>query len=110
METAGYFDSSFTMAGDFEFLVRVGRTQKICKLAGAPLAAFRFHEEMQTLNRKRITDAEIERIHRMYGFTPSLRTRTLKLAATLRYKMWNIHRVKDKMATLLSGTKPKYRP
>lgn len=110
MEKSGYFDSTFTMAGDFEFFVRVGKNHNVRKLPGKPLAAFRFHEEMQTLNRKRINDEEIERIHRMYGFPSSARNRLLKQIATLRYKMWNMHRMKDKAASLLSGNKPKYRP
>lgn len=110
METAGFFDSTLMMAGDFEFLIRVGRAHKVCKLHGPPLAVFRFHGAMQTLNRKRINDEEIERIHRRYGFAPSRHTRMLKLVATLRYKVWNVHRIKDKTAALLSGTKPRYRP
>ncbi|MBX2992930.1 MAG: glycosyltransferase [Bacteroidetes bacterium] len=110
LESAGYFDSTFKMAGDFEFFVRAGKNHNVRKLPGKPLAAFRFHEEMQTLNRKRINDEEIERIHRMYGFPPSVRNRLLKQIATLRYKMCNVHRVKDKTASLLSGNKPKYRP
>lgn len=109
METAGYFDTSFSMAGDFEFLVRVGRGHEICKLPGPPLAAFRFHDEMQTLNRKAINDREIERIHQMYDFPPSLSVTLRKIVATARYKMFNLHRLKDKGARLLTGDRAKYR-
>ena len=110
LEASGYFDKSFKMAGDFEFLVRVGKVHHVRKLPGRPLAQFRFHEGMLTLNRNEINKEEIERIHKMYGFPQSPHNRILKMAAALRYKMWNLHRVKDKTMNLLSGNKMKYNP
>jgi glycosyltransferase involved in cell wall biosynthesis len=109
-DTVGYFDSSFRMAGDFEFFIRVGKSCTISKITGPPLAQFRFHGAMQTLNQRLLNDKEIIRIHDMYGFPKSFRTSLLKFAATMRYRAANPHRLKDKLLALASGKKTQYRP
>jgi glycosyltransferase involved in cell wall biosynthesis len=109
-DAVGFFDSSFRMAGDFEFFVRVGKSCSIRKVPGPPLAQFRFHGAMQTINQKALNDKEIVRIHDMYGFHSSVGNSLLKLVATLRYRANNAHRVKDKFIALVSGKKQKYRP
>jgi glycosyltransferase involved in cell wall biosynthesis len=109
-DSKGFFDSSFRMAGDFEFIVRVGRSCMISKIPGPPLAQFRFHGAMQTLNKRGLNDKEIIRIHDMYGFPPSLRNSLLKAIATMRYRAANPHRLMDKLMARLSGKRPKYRP
>jgi glycosyltransferase involved in cell wall biosynthesis len=109
-DSVGFFDSSFRMAGDFEFFVRVGKSCVVSKILGSPLAQFRFHGAMQTLNRQALNDKEIERIHDMYGFPKSFSNSLLKLVATVRYRATNPHRVRDKLFARLSGKETKYRP
>ncbi len=109
-DSAGYFDSSFRMAGDFEFFIRAGKSCKISKIAGPPLAQFRFHGAMQTLNQRLLNEKEILRIHAMYGFPESFRTSLLKFIAFTRYRIANPHRLKDKFLARLTGKEMKYRP
>jgi glycosyltransferase involved in cell wall biosynthesis len=108
-QAAGYFDAGFRMAGDFEFLIRAGKVCSMRKIEGPPLAQFRFHQNMLTLTRRAVNDAEIERIHEMYPVASPAATRLLRAVATARFKMHNVHRVRDKLAALITGKKPLYR-
>jgi hypothetical protein len=82
----------------------------IQKIPGPPLAQFRFHGDMQTLNQRKRNDEEIVRIHAMYGFHPTVSNLTLKAYARTRYVMTNLHRLKDKLGLFISGKDIKYRP
>ena len=110
LERVGYFDTSFKMAGDFEFFIRAGKTAGIGKVTGRPLAQFRFHEGMQTLSRKSLNDAEISRIHSMYPVFPSWALPVTRTLATLRYKCVNVHRIGDKLRNRLLGRITTYHP
>ena len=109
-DVVGYFDADLKMAADFEFIIRVGERCSIRKIRGSPLAQFRFHPEMQTLNRKQINDAEIRLIHDRHPIVAPWVRGPLRVIAKMRYKASNFHRVKDKSVQLLSGRRPKYRP
>ena len=110
LETAGYFDAKFRMAGDFEFFVRAGRTWSVRRIGGAPLAQFRFHPGMQTLNRKALNDAEIRLIHERHPAAPSWAIPPLRFIATARYRFVNYRRLWDKISDRLSGKEIVYRP
>jgi glycosyltransferase involved in cell wall biosynthesis len=110
LETVGYFDASFRMAGDFEFFVRSGKQWSVRKIGGAPLAQFRFHPEMQTINMKAINDAEIRLIHDRYPVSPAWAVPFLQLVATVRYRIVNYRRLGDKLRDRLSGKEILYRP
>lgn len=110
LETAGYFDASFRMAGDFEFFIRAGRTCGVKKIGGASLAQFRFHPGMQTINKKNINDAEIRLIHDRHRVGPSWVIPFLRLIATVRYWIVNFRRVGDKIRDGVSGKHALYRP
>jgi hypothetical protein len=98
------------MAGDFEFFVRAGRRWDVRKIGGAPLAQFRFHPGMQTINRKATNDAEINRIHEIHKAGPSWSLPILRLIATVRYRAVNYRRFGDKLRDRISGKKILYRP
>ena len=110
LETAGYFDATFRMAGDFEFFVRAGKNWSVRRIGGAPLAQFRFHPAMQTLNRKAINDAEVKVIHDRHPAGPSWAVPLLRVIATARYRLVNFRRVGDKLRNRLSGKEMLYRP
>jgi glycosyltransferase involved in cell wall biosynthesis len=110
LETAGYFDPSFCMAGDFEFFIRVGKSWGVKKIGGAPLAQFRFHPGMQTINKKNLADAEIRLIHDRYKVGPSWFIPFLRSLATVRYRIVNFRRVGDKIRDRVSGKQTPYRP
>jgi glycosyltransferase involved in cell wall biosynthesis len=110
METAGYFDASFRMAGDFEFFIRSGKQWKVRRIGGPPLAQFRFHSGMQTINMGAINDAEIKLIHARYPVSPAWAVPFLRLIAAARYRIVNYRRLGDKLRDLLSGKERVYRP
>ena len=110
MDRVGYFDEQFRMAGDFEFFIRAGKGAVVGRIGGAPLAQFRFHAGMQTLNRKALNDAEIGRIHELYPAGPAWTLPALRLFAAARYRSRNLHRVLDKLRDKLTGKKTVYRP
>ena len=70
---------------------------------------FRFHPGMLTLNGLELNAKEIAIIHARYGLSPSLATSMLRALATVRYKLRNIHRLRDKTAAALAGKKSPYR-
>jgi glycosyltransferase involved in cell wall biosynthesis len=110
LETAGYFDPTFRMAGDFEFFIRAGKQCVVRKIGGAPLAQFRFHSGMQTITGKPLNDAEIRRIHNMHRVGASWTLPFLRLMATTRYQVVNYRRLWDKLREQKSGAKPLFRP
>jgi glycosyltransferase involved in cell wall biosynthesis len=110
MEAAGYFDATFRMAGDFEFFVRAGKTWSVRRIGGAPLAQFRFHPGMQTINGKAINDAEIKLIHERHPAAPSWAVPLLRAFGTVRYRLVNYRRVRDKILDRLSGRETLYHP
>ena len=109
MDKTGYFDTTFKMAGDFEFFIRAGREFEVGKVRGLPLAQFRFHEGMQTLNRIEINAAEIKRIHALYPVGRDWLIPVLRLVARIRYMSVNGHRIADKVKDRLAGKKIRYR-
>ena len=109
-DSAGFFDTSFQMAGDFEFFMRVGKTCVVRRLGGSPLAQFRFHADMQTINRKAVNDAEIERIHGLYRVNPAWAVPLLRLIARSRYRLLNHRRLWQKLRDRISGRPIVYRP
>jgi glycosyltransferase involved in cell wall biosynthesis len=110
METVGYFDASFRMAGDFEFFIRSGKRWNVRKIGGAPLAQFRFHSGMQTISGKALNDAEVKLIHDRHPVSPAWATPFLRLIATVRYRIVNYRRLGDKIRDRLSGKEVVYRP
>jgi glycosyltransferase involved in cell wall biosynthesis len=110
LESAGFFDTSFKMAGDFEFFMRVGRQCAVRRLGGSPLAQFRFHPDMQTINRKALNEAEIERIHKLYAVNPHWAVPLLRLIARSRYRVLNYRRLREKLRDRMSGKQIIYRP
>ena len=110
LETAGYFDASFRMAGDFEFFVRVGKQSVVKKIGGPPLAQFRFHPGMQTINRKALNDAEVRLIHDRHRAGPDWAVPLLRWIGTARYRIVNYRRAWDKVRDRISGRRIAYRP
>ena len=108
-EKVGYFDVQFQLAGDFEFFIRAGKESRFTKIPGKPLAQFRFHRTMQTINYVQANEEEVQQIHRIHGFPPGVRSSILMLIAKARYKSKNVHRIWDKMSNLLSGDRTRYR-
>ena len=110
VKRVGYFDERFRMAGDFEFFIRAGRESVVGRIGGPPLAQFRFHPGMQTLNRKAANDAEVEQIHALHPAGPRWLIPLLRFIATMRYRSANLHRIRDKMGDRLTGKTITYRP
>lgn len=110
LESTGYFDPAFRMAGDFEFFMRAGKQCVVRKIGGAPLSQFRFHSGMQTISSKPVNDAEIRRIHEKHRPGAPWIIPFLRLIATARYRIVNYRRVWDKLRDWSSGKKPLFRP
>ena len=72
-EEVGFFDSSYKLAGDFEFYARVGEKLKINKINHF-LGYYRIHQDSLTNNWEEINLQEIQNIHERY-----LKTRMQKI-------------------------------
>lgn len=88
LKSAGYFDKSYRMAADYDFMVKMAQNFKVAKCS-FPVAKVRFHGETLTEKYKELNLQEVSDIREKHSYSDSFTEKLRRFTVLLFYKTAN---------------------